>query len=102
MLRDRLGTWAADPRTTPAMVRQALDDVIACESLAASESYALKAEYLLLIGMLDQRKGPASEVPMMRFRRLLRDPQYAMNPEDLQAIWNAWRAWRASRSGAVA
>jgi hypothetical protein len=94
VLRDRLTIWAADPRTTPAMVRRALDDVVARESLAPSESYALKAEYLVLIGVLDQPKGPASEVPVMRFRRLWWDPQSAMNPEDMQAIWNAWRSWR--------
>jgi hypothetical protein len=45
-LRKRLTNWAADARTTPAQLRLALDDVIACEALAPSESYTLKAEYL--------------------------------------------------------
>ena len=44
-LLTRLTDWSADPRTTPAMVRRALDDVIACGSLAPSETYTLKAEY---------------------------------------------------------
>ena len=41
-----LEDWAADPRTTPAMLRQALDDVVACEVLAPSETDTLKIEYL--------------------------------------------------------
>ena len=43
-LRGRLSTWARDPRTSPATLRRAIDDVTACESLIPSESYTLKAE----------------------------------------------------------
>ena len=33
-LSERLAGWSADRRTTPAVLRQAVDDVVACESLA--------------------------------------------------------------------
>jgi hypothetical protein len=54
----RLTGWAADPRTTPALLRQAVDDVTACESLAPSESYLLKAEYLDVDRLLADPDGP--------------------------------------------
>ena len=41
-LRKRLEVWAADPRTTRQQLRQALDDVLACETIIPSESYTLK------------------------------------------------------------
>ncbi len=94
MLQDRLTSWAADPRTTPAMLRQALDDVIGCESLAPSESYMVKAEYLELKRFLDNPEGPGREVPVMTFRRLWWDRDYELTPEQMQAIWDAWRFWR--------
>ena len=50
-------TWAADRRTTPALIRQALDEAVACGALAPSESYTLKAEYLLVEPLLN---GPDS------------------------------------------
>ena len=58
-LRDWLTTWAADPRTTPALLRRALDDVVACEALAPSESDSLKAGYLDVSSCSTARKpGP--------------------------------------------
>ena len=57
-LQGRLKTWAADPRTTPALLRQALDDVVACEVLAPSEAYTLKAEYLDVDRLLEAPDGP--------------------------------------------
>ena len=62
-LADRLTTWAADPRTTPALLRQALDDVVACGALTPSESYTLKAEYLDVEQMLDSPHSPGREMP---------------------------------------
>src|SRR5262249_24323343 len=44
-IRGRVDAWAADRRTTPAMLRRALDDAIACESLAPSETYSLWVDY---------------------------------------------------------
>ena len=62
-LRARLADWAADRRTTPALVRQALDDVVACESLAPSESYTVKADYLDVDRLLDDPDSPIFAVP---------------------------------------
>ena len=94
LLQDRLTSWAADPRTTPAILRQALDDLVACEVLAPSESYTIKAEYLYLKQSLDNPKGLGREVPVMTFRRLWWDRDYELTPEQLQAIWDVWRVWR--------
>ena len=58
-LQERVASWAADPRTTKALLRQALDDVIASESLAPSDSYTLKTEYLEVDRTLDSRGSQA-------------------------------------------
>ncbi len=92
-LRVRLTTWAADPSTTPALLRRALDDVIACEALAPSERDSLKAGYLDAIGLLGSPTNPGREVPLMRFSRFW-NPDYQLNSEQIQAIWDWWRFWR--------
>jgi len=92
-LRTRLTTWAADARTSRALLHRALDDVLACETLAASEVDSLKAGYLGVIGLLDSAKNPGREVPLMRVSRFW-NPDYQLNPEQIQAIWDAWRFWR--------
>jgi hypothetical protein len=38
--------WVEDPATTPALLRAALDDLVALEALAADDAYTVKAEYL--------------------------------------------------------
>ena len=86
-------TWADDRRTTPALLRQALDDVVACEALAPSERDSLKAGYLEVIWLLDGPSNPGRQVPLVRFRRFW-NPDYQLAPEQIQAIWNAWRFWR--------
>lgn len=93
-LQDRISVWAADPRITPALLRRALDDAIACESLAVSESFTLKAEYLNLDGLIAEPNGPGREVPIMSLRRLWNHPEYQLSPEQLQAFWDTWRYWR--------
>src|SRR5262249_30068753 len=62
-LRARLKEWAADPRTTPDLLRRAIDDVEACESLAPSEPYTLKAEYLRLERLLDDPDSATRRAP---------------------------------------
>ena len=54
LISQRLGSWAADRRTTPALIRQALDEAVACGALAPSESYTLKAD-IFVGGALAQR-----------------------------------------------
>jgi hypothetical protein len=89
----RLGTWADDPRTTRALLRRALEDVAECEALAPSENESLKTAYLDVIAVLDQPSNPGREVPLWRFSRFYH-PDYTLNPEQIQAIWDWWRFWR--------
>jgi hypothetical protein len=62
-LNTRIRDWAADPRTTPDLIRRAIDDVIACEALPPSESYTLKAEYLDVEHEFDNLNGPRHQAP---------------------------------------
>ena len=89
----RLETWADDPRTTRALLRRALDDVVACEALAPLEQDSLKTGYLDVISVLDHPSNPGREVPLWRFNRFYH-PDYTLNPEQIQAIWDWWRFWR--------
>ena len=65
-LLTRLTDWSADPRTTPAMVRRALDDVIACGALAPSDTYTLEMEYPELVRILGSVRNPGRDVPLHR------------------------------------
>jgi hypothetical protein len=96
-LRDRLALWAADLRTTPATLRQALDDIVACESLAPSESYALRAEYLELNRILDVPNGTGPQMPPSWFMSLVSRPSSLsifMTPRLLRSVSDVWRFWR--------
>jgi hypothetical protein len=102
-LRDRLATWAADKRTTPALLRQALEDVVACELLAPSETDTLKGEYLAMDRALDEPKGPGSQRPpawLISFAsRPFSRPVMAvllalLTPEQMRSGHDAWRFWR--------
>lgn len=92
-IRKRAAVWAFNPRTTPAQLRQALDDVLACEAIAPSESYALKSEYLYVVK--DQsawrRRGFGSPPWWMRVFPSL---AYQLVPEQKEAIADAWSIWR--------
>ena len=96
-------TWAADPRTTPALLRQALEDVIACESLAPSETDTLKVEYLAMERMLDNPKGPGVRRPPAWFMSMASRPSTRFllhllrayrTPEQIQSLLEARRVWR--------
>ena len=98
-LRNHATAWAADARTTPALLRRALEDVVACEAMAPSESYTLKAEYLYAEGLLASRHNPGRQMPpawMMSLasRRAIQSLAVVLTPEQLQAIAAAWRTWR--------
>jgi hypothetical protein len=89
----RLATWSKDPRTTPALIRRAVDDIVACEALARSDIDSLKAAYLGVSELLDTERNPGRNVPLARFRRFW-NPDYQLNPEQIQAIWDWWRFLR--------
>jgi hypothetical protein len=91
-LNKRVAGWAANPRTSLALIRQALDDVLACEALVPSESYTLKAECLDVERLLDDPESP------------LRSPRRAglalylpfgldaqLSPHQMLALQDAWR-----------
>jgi hypothetical protein len=92
-LHERLATWAADPRTTPALLRQALADIVACEALALSEQDSLKASYLSVNSLLDSPKNPGSMVPTARLRQI-GQPNDPLTRQARQKLWDAWRLWR--------
>ncbi len=98
-IRDRLATWAADPRTTPALLRRAIDDVVAYESLAPSESYMLRTEYLGMDRMLDDPNGHGAGMPPAWFISFASRPSVRtllpiLSPEQMQSANDLWRAWR--------
>ena len=91
-LRNELTLWAANPRTTPTMLRRAIDDVVACESLVPSESYTLKAEYLNVEELLKSRSNASRSVPPSWVQFI--GPYYQASPEELRGAYDAWRFWR--------
>jgi hypothetical protein len=43
--------------------------------------------------LLDDPTNPGRDVPLMRFRRFWH-PEYQLEPEQIQALWDAWRSVR--------
>jgi hypothetical protein len=91
-LNQRLAQWAADRRTTPAMIRQALDEVAACGAFTPSETFTLQAEYLQLEQWLDGPDNPGRYKPLARLGQFFKD--YRPSHEQMQAMADAWRFWR--------
>lgn len=98
-LHNRLIGWAFDPRTTPAQLRQALDDVLACEALIVSEPYTIEAEYLAVDRMFD--KGIYGVRPMQPAWLTtigswgpISSLGGALTPEQRGSISEAWSFWR--------
>jgi hypothetical protein len=58
LLRLRLGTWAADPRTAIPQLRNALEEVLKCEPTPDWDSFAIKAGYLEMMRSLEQPVHP--------------------------------------------
>jgi hypothetical protein len=93
-LRERSSHWAADPRTSPALIRRALDDVVACGAFTPSESYMLKAEYLGVDRILNARNNPGRELIVARLRASFKSGSFQLDPDQARAIADAWRVWR--------
>ena len=98
-LRNRLEGWSADPRTTTRELRQALEDVLACEEIAPSESYALKAWYLQTGPHFDPRNLRPGQMPPAWLMSLVSRGGAAwlgsvVTPEHIRAISSAWNIWR--------
>jgi hypothetical protein len=54
LARQRLATWATDPRTTIPQLRGALEESLKCEPKPEWDSFALKAGYLAMTHSLEQ------------------------------------------------
>jgi hypothetical protein len=57
-LRQRLATWAADPKTTTAQVRLALDEALASRPEAEWDAFSLRLEYLEMMRYLENNRLP--------------------------------------------
>jgi hypothetical protein len=85
-LRERVGRWAAERRTTPAMIRRALD-AIACRSIPPpSDSYTLVAECL-------EPDARERLVTVPKWNEIFGVPDYYVNPDQMQTIYDLWRFW---------
>jgi hypothetical protein len=92
-LRDRLAAWCVDRRTTPALVRQALDEVIACGALVPSETYTLKADFAEMEEVLNDPRHPYRGTPPP-WTTSIASVELGLSSEQLQAIQDPWRFWR--------
>ncbi len=92
-LHDRLATWSANPNTSPALLRQALADIVACKAMTPSEQDSLKSSYLDVNRLFDSPKNPAGTVPSTKFRQSW-NPNNKLTREEVQKLWDVWRIWR--------
>ncbi len=90
----RLAAWSSDRRTTPAMVRRALDDVLACGALAPSDTYTITIEYEKVMRLLDSPGNPGREPPMDDLFAVFGAPEYQVTPEQVQAVLDVLRFCR--------
>jgi hypothetical protein len=92
-LRDRFLAWAAQPRTTPELLRRAIRELTAIDAATPPLSDNLKAEYLSLMHGLD-------DVPLLQ-KRLDRSGETTFRfddwPRALRAYWFVRREPERSR-----
>ena len=89
-----MGSWAADRRTTPALIRQALDEAVASGALAPSESYTLKAAYLLVEPLLNGPDSAGRQETIARLNAGLGWLPDRPDTDQVRALADAWRLWR--------
>ena len=99
-LLDRLTGWSAARRTTPTLLRQALDEVIVCEAIVPSDSYALKDQYLLEARFFEDGKRLLQGMPPAWLMSLASRPSFRflagiVTPEHIKDIAAAWMFWRS-------
>jgi hypothetical protein len=93
-LLPRVGTWSANSRTTRALVRHALDEAVACQSLAASDVYSINVEYPLLVRLHDSPKNPGRDEMISRVNAMISNGDYGVELRRMQWLLDAWRFWR--------
>jgi hypothetical protein len=87
----RVSAWAVDPRTTPALIRGALDDAVACGTFTPSEEYSFKAGTPLA---LDGPENPGHQLLIARLTSALSSQAYRLDSDQARTIADAWRFWR--------
>ena len=92
-IRRRLGNWTADPRTTPALIHRAIDDVVACGSFARSETYTLKAAYSFVDVLLDDPYNPGRQALLAKLSSGA-ESWGVLDSDQVREIAAAWRFWR--------
>ena len=102
-LLTRLKTWSADARTPSATLRGALKDLVACESLAPSESDTLKLAYIAIERQFHDPKNPALNMPPAWYMSLATRPTTRpfvhllmgwLDPKQIEKSLLLWRLWR--------
>src|SRR5262249_23667513 len=93
-IRRRILGWATSARTTPAMLRQALDDVLACGDFRPSDSFILMLGYLGEGPALGGAIPPGRELLMQKLTGALGSRGYQLDPEQIRWLADAWRFWR--------
>ena len=94
-LRRRFSTWAADPRTSPELIRHAIDDVNTCGSLIPSQSYTLKAEYSCVEFFFDEH--PGRQLLIAKLNGTLDSRGFQLDTDQIRALADAWQLWRRDR-----
>ncbi len=94
-LRQRFSTWAADPRTSPELIRHAIDDVNTCGSLIPSESYTLKAEYSCVEFFFDEH--PGRQLLIAKLNGTLDSRGFQLDTDQIRALADGWQLWRRDR-----
>ena len=86
-IRVRLEKWASDPRTTPELLRRALDDAKAFGAIPpASDAYTIAVECRPSEDIEGWMSPTKWWVPLGL-------PGMYFTPEQQQSIYNAWRVW---------
>ena len=115
-VHERIATWAADRRTEVPLLRQALDDLRACEPRPEWDAFSLKVDYLFLMSELDDEWGQVQhgdvadqhptiageELPADLARRIYAVRRYYLTePEQLAACFawlspTGWLSWKTN------
>ncbi len=93
-VRERVKQWSANRRTTPELIRRALDEVLACGALVPSESHTLKAEYLAMENWLEGPFAPGRQGMIDALKSWLNSRTYQLNSDQIPSMVDAWRKWR--------
>jgi|GEM_PF-1146043 len=95
----RLLWWSVDPRTTPAQIRRAVDDVRSCDGLEPLESYTVKAEYVFTAPVFDATSRPPIGARPRWLGTLRSLSAFGtgvpfLTTERVNSLARAWRVWR--------